>query len=353
MIATAAEAPAAGLETTVATVYHGPMVDYKRLQALDGDAWSQVESEFFHRIFFYVRRFVSDFQRAEDLTQETFLASIKAIENYDPAYNMEQYLFGIAHNKVIDHLRRQGRSPVVFGGQEDDEDRADYFSQVAGSAGTPSTILVHDENFVRRRKVLVQALRGLVEEYWKKSEFQKLKAVELVFLKRLKHAKIADMLGISDEKAIAGIKFRAIRSLKTMIKDRDPNRSLFIQLWQEHSVNPRVIDDSLEFSQHPDREDKAFAMNVAEVWVSERVSCPHRDILRAFLARSMPDGQRDYVGFHLETIECPFCCANVEDLQLADRNDAAELQGQVAEARERSLASSQVFLTTLRDSVAE
>ena len=208
-------------------------VNIQLLQALDGEAWSQIEQEYFQRVFFYVRRYINDFQRAEDLTQETFLAAIKAIDSYDPAYNMEQYLFGIAHNKVIDHLRRQGRSPIVFGASPDDEDKTDFFSQVEGGPGTPSKIVVEDENYLRRRKVLVHALRALVEDYWKKGEFQKLKAVELVFLKRWKHAKIADLLGIADEKAIAGIKFRAIRSLKQMLRDRDPNRTLFEDLWKE------------------------------------------------------------------------------------------------------------------------
>lgn len=203
------------------------------LQKLDGDAWNGVEQEYFQRIFFYVRRFVNDFQRSEDLTQETFLAAIKAIDNYDTAYNMEQYLFGIAHNKVIDFLRRQGRSPIVFGASPDDGDMSDFFTRVEGGPGTPSKILIEDENFLRRRKILIRVLRELVEEYWNKEEFQKLKVVELVFLKRLKHAKIAEMLGISDEKAIAGIKFRAIRSLKQMIRERDPNRTLFRDLWKE------------------------------------------------------------------------------------------------------------------------
>ena len=212
------------------------MVEIELLKALDGDAWSQIEREYFQRIFFYVRRFVNDFQRAEDLTQETFLAAIKAIDSYDPAYNMEQYLFGIAHNKVIDYLRRLGRSPIVFGAGPDDDDRTDFFARVEGGQGTPSKIVVEDEDYLRRRKTLVSALQALVEDLWQKAEFQKLKAIELVFLKRWKHARIAELLGIPDEKSIAGIKFRAIRSLKQMLRDRDPNRTLFGDLWKEPHV---------------------------------------------------------------------------------------------------------------------
>jgi len=146
---------------------------------------------------------------------------------------MEQYLFGIAHNKVIDFLRRQGRSPIVFGGTQDDEDRSDFFSRVEGGPGTPSKILVEDENFLRRRKILVKVLHSLFEDFWTKNEFQKIKVIELIFLKRWRHARIAELLDITDEKAIAGIKFRAIRTLKQMIRERDPNRTLFTDLWKE------------------------------------------------------------------------------------------------------------------------
>ncbi len=329
------------------------MVDYKRLQALDGTAWADIEAEFFQRIFFYVRRFVSDFQRAEDLTQETFLNAIRAIGNYDPAYNMEQYLFGIAHNKVIDHLRKQGRSPVVFGGGDDDEDRTDYFERVPGGTGTPSKIVVEDENFQRRRKILVRALRALVEEYWRKQEFRKLKAVELVFLKRWKHARIAELLGIEDEKAIAGLKFRAIRSLKGLLRDRDPNRSLFLELWTEDAPTRRVVDDVPNISPHPDREDGDFDLSISKLWVHHRVSCPHRDLLRAHLGDGLGEGEGDYLRFHLGVIECPFCLANVEDLETAARSDRETMRHQVAEARDRSLAASSGFLTRLRESIGD
>lgn len=209
------------------------MDEIAALQALDGDAWTRIERVYFRRIFFYVRRFVKDFQRAEDLTQETFLASIKAIGNYNRSYNMEQYLFGIAHNKVIDHLRRQGRSPLVFGGGTDDDERSDFFSRVEGGPGTPSKIVVEDENFLRRRKQLTAALRQLWSDLWTKGEIRKLQIVELVFLKRWKHARIAEMFDIADEKAIAGIKFRAIRTLKQLLRERDPNQTLFEDLWKE------------------------------------------------------------------------------------------------------------------------
>jgi hypothetical protein len=57
-------------------------------------------------------------------------------------------------------------------------------------------------------------------------------AIELCFLKDWKHRDIARRVGIDDEKAIAGIKFRAIRDLQGRLRRRDPRKTLFSGLWE-------------------------------------------------------------------------------------------------------------------------
>lgn len=107
-----------------------------------------------------------------------------------------------------------------------------------------------------------------------------------------------------------------------------------------------------DFSQHPDREDEHFDMSISQVWIQERISCPHRDILRAYLAGGIKKREQDYVQFHLETIKCPYCLANVEDLEAASRTEKKDLHRKVTRARSRGLDSSAVFLQKLRDSRA-
>ena len=102
--------------------------------------------------------------------------------------------------------------------------------------------------------------------------------------------------------------------------------------------------------QHPDREDEQFDMSVSQVWIQERISCPHRDILRAYLSGGIKKGEKDYIRFHLETIQCPYCLANVEDLEAASRTEKKDLHRNVTRARRRTLDSSAVFLQKLRDS---
>lgn len=56
---------------------------------------------------------------------------------------------------------------------------------------------------------------------------------------------------------------------------------------------------------------------VGAIWRRERVSCPTRDQLGGFLLGAGDPDLLDYIEFHLTTIGCPFCQANVDDLRRA------------------------------------
>jgi hypothetical protein len=51
------------------------------------------------------------------------------------------------------------------------------------------------------------------------------------------------------------------------------------------------------------------------IWRRERVSCPSRDQIRAFLLKAADKDELDYIKFHLDVIGCPFCQANLDDLR--------------------------------------
>ena len=57
--------------------------------------------------------------------------------------------------------------------------------------------------------------------------------------------------------------------------------------------------------------------SVGGVWRRERLSCPSRDELGQFILETLPDEHRDYIRFHLETIGCRYCQANLADLEQA------------------------------------
>ncbi len=60
---------------------------------------------------------------------------------------------------------------------------------------------------------------------------------------------------------------------------------------------------------------------VGEIWRRGRVSCPSRSLWTAYLDGQIGEGLRRYLEFHLETVGCRFCAANLDDLRSSD--DAA------------------------------
>jgi RNA polymerase sigma-70 factor (ECF subfamily) len=58
-------------------------------------------------VFAMVFRMVRDRELAEDLSQETFVKALNAIESYRPEFKFSSWIFKIANNAAIDHLRRR------------------------------------------------------------------------------------------------------------------------------------------------------------------------------------------------------------------------------------------------------
>ncbi len=57
------------------------------------------------------------------------------------------------------------------------------------------------------------------------------------------------------------------------------------------------------------------AHSVGAVWRRHRLTCPSRSELGAYLLETLSDEQTDYIAFHLHTVGCRVCLANLEDLQ--------------------------------------
>ena len=203
--------------------------DIPRLQDFDGQEWRRLEERYHDRIFAYVRRQIGHPDAAEDLTQDVFLGALKGIGNFDARYNIEQFLMGIARNKVIDHLRRKKIEVQV---PDRDEDSSGFFGTTAGEAPASAYLMLAREKVSRQKEALIACLKEMVRDLIAKDDLRKLMAIELCFLTSRKHRDIAKYLEIPDEKAIAGIKFRAIRDLQGRLRHRDPRKTLFSGLWE-------------------------------------------------------------------------------------------------------------------------
>lgn len=88
---------------------------------LKGDERAAYElvSRFERPVFSQVQRMVRDRELAEDLAQEAFVRAFDRLEQYDPDYKFSSWLFKIAHNLTIDHLRKKELDTVSIHGAPD------------------------------------------------------------------------------------------------------------------------------------------------------------------------------------------------------------------------------------------
>jgi hypothetical protein len=55
--------------------------------------------------------------------------------------------------------------------------------------------------------------------------------------------------------------------------------------------------------------------SIGAIWRRQRLTCPSREQLGSYLLQVLDAEQQQYIAFHLQTIGCPFCQANLADLQ--------------------------------------
>ena len=62
------------------------------------------------------------------------------------------------------------------------------------------------------------------------------------------------------------------------------------------------------------RED-AGLHSLGAIWRRSRLTCPSRQQLGSLLLAALDPDLADYVTFHVEVVECPYCAANLADLK--------------------------------------
>ncbi len=85
-------------------------------QAIKGDreAFAQLYERYFGGIYRYIYIRLGNQHEAEDLTQEVFVKALEAIGCYKQRnLPFASWLFRIAHNRVIDYFRKQGKVEKV------------------------------------------------------------------------------------------------------------------------------------------------------------------------------------------------------------------------------------------------
>ena len=73
-------------------------------------------------LFRYALKRVGNQDVAEDLVQETFVSAIRSLNSFQGRSTVQTWLVGILRNKIVDHMRQQGRKK-----QREEVHRAEIF----------------------------------------------------------------------------------------------------------------------------------------------------------------------------------------------------------------------------------
>lgn len=92
----------------------------------------------------FILRLVGDKPAAEDIAQESFIKAWKNIRGFRTSQNFSAWLFTIAHNTAIDHLRR--KKEIALSSFEDPEGNNILLETLADRAPRPDELLAHAEN---------------------------------------------------------------------------------------------------------------------------------------------------------------------------------------------------------------
>jgi len=190
------------------------------------DAWQQLIDRFEGRLLAFVGSRLIDRSHAEDIVQETFVGFLNSLPNFDCQRPLESYLFSIAAYKLTDHLRREGRRHTLAFYTGDDS--SDGAQQVPGAGRAVSSLAQSVERRDSEELALVEALKDQIGKWQSKSDWPKLKCIELLFVAGMSNKDTSELLGITEQQ-VANYKSDFVLRSKILIS-RIAGRESFPEL---------------------------------------------------------------------------------------------------------------------------
>ena len=166
----------------------------RRAQQHDPAALTQLYEENFDRIYRYIVLKIGDRTEAEDMTQQVFLNALKSISSFKwKGMPFSAWLFRIAHNQIVDYLRKKSRHATV----PLDE------SLVAGDS---------DPRQAAERKMEIEQLALATQKLTRAQQ----EVISLRFAGELSIAEVARVMGKS-EGAVKALQHSAIVALRRVL----------------------------------------------------------------------------------------------------------------------------------------
>ncbi len=166
----------------------------RRAQQQDQQAFAQLYEEHFDKIYRYVALRIGDRAEAEDITQQIFLKALRSISSFRwKGVPFSAWLFRIAHNQVVDYLRKKTKQATV------------PIDESTLSSGNDPQLLIEQKLNIEQ---LMSATRRLTEA--------QREVISLRFAGELPIAEVAKIMGKS-EGAVKALQHSAIVALRKVL----------------------------------------------------------------------------------------------------------------------------------------
>jgi RNA polymerase sigma-70 factor (ECF subfamily) len=84
------------------------------VQSGDLESFSFLVGRYENKIKRYARKFISNTEDINDITQEIFIKTYINIKSFDVDKKFSSWIYRIAHNELINALKKRDRNPLLF-----------------------------------------------------------------------------------------------------------------------------------------------------------------------------------------------------------------------------------------------
>ena len=172
----------------------------------DRSAISELIERHSQRVRSYIGMMVRDDDIADDIFQETFIKAVRVIDEgrYTDSGKFLSWILRIAHNRVLDHFRREKASRQI----NESEAGYDMIGTLRIAEPNAEDELVHSE--------IEQTIRNLIDSLPEEQQ----EVVRLRYFSKLSFQEIADETDVSINTALGRMRY-ALINLRKMIKEKN------------------------------------------------------------------------------------------------------------------------------------
>jgi RNA polymerase sigma-70 factor (ECF subfamily) len=197
----------------------------EQIRAGDSRAWETLIARYEGRLLAFVQRRLRNRSIAEDVVQDTFVGFLNSLPNFDERRELQTYLFTIASHKLTDQLRRSGRNRC-----KDLPEGSDAILEVQQDpAPTASSRFRSEERQQLERAALTRCLGQLIRQWQERGDYQRLKVLELLWVKGMPNREVALLLKVSEQQ-VANYRFASVKKLSELIRDAGLSADVFPEL---------------------------------------------------------------------------------------------------------------------------